>query len=952
MKKITVFALFLLMVSGGVYAGNVRFIFKKTKTDTCFVLENAKVRQSVVIRHGKLFSDTLQLQKAYAAAFHRPVARLISDANFSVRVVWTGLRAPGMNNNAENPVQFDRSDFVFSRYAVTDSLGGKQLFLFFKGKNNPFTLCVTYSLLPEKFYARRSLAVNDPKLHGHFLDRMDPRKGNFLFTTGNKNKTSKVSIGVEGMGFANAEEVTLKKTSGSGIRFLKKGGFGQPVAFASQNDGGFIGLEYPAGTSEVRFSGKSTFFVDSYQYFGERIENQPIRSNTVVTAVTPQPYVKNWFFDYVNDIRVAPAKPYILYNSWYDLRSEAYAKVDKKIPPDAVMNEKNTLRIIHLLQKNMIQKYHIHLNAVVLDDGWDNYESAWSLNKNEFPHGLRPLADTLAKTHTRLGIWYGPMGGYSFAMRRVKWMGEHGYEVTGHKYVYGSAKLCLAGKNYSRLFQQRVTSMVRNDHVGYFKWDGIQFSCSNPTHGHPVGIYSRRAVLQSVIAKCKAVRAIDSSVYLNITTGTWLSPWWLQYANQIWMDAADYAFSDVPSVSRRDNAMTYRDYALYDDFKVRNMWIPMANLMTHGIIKGRLENISKGGEPLDRFTNNVVLYFARGISMWELYISPDILTTAEWEVLSQAIKWAESVQHVMPVTYMTGGNPAKGEVYGYLHFQGDKGLIAVRNPKVEQDTIRIILKPDYGLNENAASLVVEQVYPYRRILPDLYSAGGRLSIPLNGFETAIFNVYPLQSSNRPLLADAVFSLQQEGNQLFYKVYQTGPRSRFLQPQKIATIKRTGGENKSFTQLDYQQLSARIKSDYLFSVKKGKKTVAFQVVPKKEKTVTPHEVALLLTHPAPNSDFPEVTARQNGKVLPVKKQMIKGKWAWYSVIPNGSDEITITVNRADWHGKAQLWIDNITVNKPLTLEVVTTHPLPKAILPPLPFPENESRHYILMKKLDL
>ncbi len=121
--------------------------------------------------------------------------------------------------------------------------------------------------------------------------------------------------------------------------------------------------------------------------------------------------------------------------------------------------------------------------------------------------------------------------------------------------------------------------------------------------------------------------------------------------------------SDVPSLNRRDNAMTYRDYALYNDLKIRNLWFPVANLMTHGIIKGRLEGISKDGEPFDRFTNNAVLYFACGVTMWELYISPDILTDKEWQVLSQAIKWANDKQEVMAQTFMQGGNPALGESY-------------------------------------------------------------------------------------------------------------------------------------------------------------------------------------------------------------------------------------------------------------------------------------------------
>ncbi len=459
-----------------------------------------------------------------------------------------------------------------------------------------------------------------------------------------------------------------------------------------------------------------------------------------------------------------PADPYTLYNSWYDLRSADYPKV----PKDAIMNEKNVLRIWDEIRTNMIEEHDIHLDAFVPDDGWDVYESDWQLRKKQFPNGLRPISDTLVKSGTTLGIWFGPTGGYSFHKERVKWMYNHGYEVTGNVNDYASGMLCLAGKNYSKLFRKRTTDFVKNDHVGYFKWDGIQFACSETDHGHPVGIHSRRAVMESVIDQCRSVRKINPNVYINVTSGTWLSPWWVQYTNQIWMDAADYAFADVPSISRRDNAMTYRDYALFDDFHIHNFWFPVSNLMTHGIIKGRLENISKE-EPIDKFTNNTVLYFAREVSMWEFYISPDELTGPEWNALSQSVKWAKDRYDILATTFMVGKNPALGNTYGYVHFKGSKGIIAVRNPKIENDRITVTFNPEYGIDQDAANLVVEQVYPKRYIYPQLYSAGGKITFDLSGFETAVFDIYPLDETVPPLLAGAAFNLKTDGTTMTYTV---------------------------------------------------------------------------------------------------------------------------------------------------------------------------------------
>jgi len=168
----------------------------------------------------------------------------------------------------------------------------------------------------------------------------------------------------------------------------------------------------------------------------------------------------------------------------------------------------------------------------------------------------------------RLGIWIGPIGGYFQRDVRVKWMKEHGYETVG-------GQMCVAGERYKALLKKRVEDFIRNGRVGYFKWDGIQFSCSEPDHGHPPDIYSRRAAMEAVAELSRAARSEEKDMFLNITSGTWLSPWWVKYADTIWMQGQDYGFADVPSISRRDQSTTYRDSVLFDDLRRYDFWFPV-----------------------------------------------------------------------------------------------------------------------------------------------------------------------------------------------------------------------------------------------------------------------------------------------------------------------------------------------------------------------------------------
>ena len=65
--------------------------------------------------------------------------------------------------------------------------------------------------------------------------------------------------------------------------------------------------------------------------------------------------------------------------------------------------------------------------------------------------------------------------------------------------------------------------------------------------------------------------------------------------------------------------------------------LPVSGLMIHGIIKGRLNFLGGKDESLDSFTNEVMMYFGRGVMMWELYVSPDLLSDNEWNAIASLL---------------------------------------------------------------------------------------------------------------------------------------------------------------------------------------------------------------------------------------------------------------------------------------------------------------------------
>jgi hypothetical protein len=879
------------------------------------VLENSWVKCSVQLEGEQLVSDRLEILPAWASQVAGSAAAIETDADFGLDLMFSDWDAPGKANNADNLILMTKEYFSYTGNETRELPDGtKELALSFKGIGHSIRLRVTYRLEPNAFYVKRNIAVQDSSGRNHFLRWVWPRYG-------------------ELSGVASV---------------INNGGFGQPVAVLVKGGGGFFGLEYPACEDHLEKGEKGTFRLRCGQEYGERIRTEWLRSDWVVEGATPNSYVKLWFFKYLDNVRVAPLRPYSLYNTWYDLRSPEYPNWSA----DNAMSEETARKMVDLLRRNMIEKHNIRLDAFVLDDGWDVYKSDWVLRKEQWPNGLKPLADELKKTNTNLGVWFGPTGGYSFHNLRVGWMKEHGYEVVDNM-------MCVAGKNYSALLRKRVTDFVNDDGVGYYKWDGIQFSCSEPDHGHPVDVYSRRAVLQAVAEMCRAVREKNPNIFLNITSGTWMSPWWVKYANTIWMQGADYGFADVPSISTRDASITYRDFVLYEDWKLKGLWFPIANLMTHGIIKGKHESVGTTVEPLDKFTDDVLLYVARGVSMYELYISPDILSDGEWTSISRSLAWARDRFPILMNTELVGGNPMKGEAYGYAHFKGNSGIIVARNPVMDASKLSVELAPSQGLDPKASSLVLERVYPTRWISPRLYKAGEAVTLPLDGFEMAVYEAYPLADAADPLIAGAIFDIlsKQEG---VYKVqiHTPSPDLTILNP----SVLKSGAEALEATETIISQLqkspTPKLITGYAVKPVAGDRS-SFSVQLSVSQTSTDGMLAVLL---APDESVTArvpltMAAQLDGREAEVQADRQEGKSQWFKIeVAPGEHKIAAKINAArkesTWKGKVIVWFVSRQKQNTRELALALKQIPPERFLPPTVGPAGEVRKNVKVGEVNL
>ncbi|HUU29284.1 MAG TPA: hypothetical protein VM123_15895 [archaeon] len=554
-----------------------------------------------------------------------------------------------------------------------------------------------------------------------------------------------IRLSCQGGKYYFVEELALENMSLAGARTLHQG-FGQPVYTEEL----FFGLEYPAGNNLMQEGD-----LELYYYPGKLIGPSGYESYSAVWGVAPEGRTRAAFLKYVDRIRVAPARPFLLYNSWYDLRTAERAEGEK----GGILNYENCLKCIQSFKENLVD-HGIKLESFVLDEGWDKYTPFWEVNTRNFPGGLGRLTKSLEGIGSALGLWLGPIGGYGEGLRLRSEAGRKaGLEVSRKGY------LDHAGPKYNKVLTDRLLEYVRQYGVNYYKFDGLIYGYGDTDHGMLPGIYSREAHTAALAALLDTLHAVRPGIYTNITTSQWLSPWWLAHADCVFMGGADYGWlKSLPALSKRDQAISYRDKVCFDQFRDFNQQFPMNSIMTVGVIKGEYQLLGEPDETLDKWTNNLVMHFSRGLAMWELYLSPQILKEDEWESLRASIHWATANSGILlSNSTMVGGNPAEREPYGYFHCGAQKMILTVRNPYIKPVTFRMRLDYENGWlqpgNEAYLPLVV---YPYRAVEGPWLSYGEMIEVPLSGYETKVIELLRRERVGFPILQGVAFGFTDQG----------------------------------------------------------------------------------------------------------------------------------------------------------------------------------------------
>jgi hypothetical protein len=266
--------------------------------------------------------------------------------------------------------------------------------------------------------------------------------------------------------------------------------------------------------------------------------------------------------------------------------------------------------------------------------------------------------------------------------------------------------LSLSGEKYYKLFYDKCAEMINKYEVNSFKFDGVG--------GGP------GADMEAACRLMGELRQIGPELYINLTTGTWGSPFFLLHGDSIWRGGGDaHVWGDKGPTSHR--WMNYRDGETYNNIVKQSPLFPINSLMLCGMVYSQYGLGRTSVDKTDKsFADQAYSFFASGTQLQELYMSQKVMTKRKWNILADAVKWAHANAETLRDTHWVGGNPYQYEVYGHASFdyrgmqkdQPYKAIVSLRNPsdKTVNYELKLIDVTDWDVDKIVSWEISRRVY--------------------------------------------------------------------------------------------------------------------------------------------------------------------------------------------------------------------------------------------------
>jgi len=504
----------------------------------------------------------------------------------------------------------------------------------------------------------------------------------------------------------DAAEVRLFDFAAPGAQVMGKVA-GSPIVAGNF----YLGFESPLSTSVVRDGRASAFLTRTLPLAA----GHSILYSSVIGVSEPG-QLRRDFLSYTEAERAHPYRTFLHYNSWYDIgEGERY-------------NEAQALGRVHAFGEELVRKRGVTMDSFLFDDGWDNTRDLWSFNPG-FPQGFTNVRNAAAPYGFGIGVWFSPWGGYEKEKQERIAAGEK----AGLEIVEGG--FALSGPRYYKLFETSLLEMVTKYDANQFKIDGT----GNVNQVFPGSLFD--SDFSAAIHLIERLRQQNTKLFINLTTGTWPSPFWLRYADSIWRGGEDHGFDGVGSW--RQKWITFRDEQTYRNVVERGPLFPLNSLMLHGLIYAK-EAEHLNTDPNHDFGDEIHSFFGSGTQLQEMYITPSLLSSQDWDVLAEAARWSRSNAPTLKDTHWIGGDPAKLQVYGWAAWSPVKGVVVLRNPSDHAQEFSLDVSAAFELpNQAPQSYLAHSPWGSDRVLAPFHLSAGKVQpILLQPFQVLTLEAMP------------------------------------------------------------------------------------------------------------------------------------------------------------------------------------------------------------------
>ena len=489
----------------------------------------------------------------------------------------------------------------------------------------------------------------------------------------------------------------------------------------------FFGTELPVTRHAIDAGGFSSSFACKLP-----LDAKARHHFGTVSGVAPAGQMRRAFLYYLERERARAATPFLHFNGWYDMGTN--------------VTQANLEKAITGFGEELVRKRGVKLDSFVLDDGWDDSRgSFWEFDAKKLPNGLKPVRDLAAKYNSRLGIWISPLGGYGEAPMRIANARKLGVVEPGADH------LDLSFEPYCKWYRDKSLALMRKEGANYFKWDKA---------GDGVSPH-----FMALLRIARELHEADPALYMNVTVGTWPSPFWLNHIDCTWRDGADVFWEGKGDI--RERWITFRDNTNLNNVQKRAPLYPLNSIMLHGVVLGRhyqAKDVSAAGNDI---RNEVRSFFATGTMMQELYLTPDMMSKEGWDQVAASAKWARANASVLADARIFGGQPARhlGKAkgpdgqelkdangkeihlydvapYGYAAWSSRKSIVMVRNPDEQPRDITFdigeVLELPARAKAGKGPMTFNASYPDQRVKRFAATPGEQVTLKLEPFEVLVF----------------------------------------------------------------------------------------------------------------------------------------------------------------------------------------------------------------------